>query len=277
MAQVLQDHPEGDDPKMKWNVGYNVAAGLPPTYGPGVLEEVKKTVSGSLLAWDPVKQEARWNVRLNKPFNGGILTTKTNLVFQGDTAGRFSAYDAETGDRLWSSLVNSGIQAAPSTYEIDGEQYIAIATGWGGSWGVTWGFAWEKDVAPDVGYVMVFKLGGEAEPPEFPEALVQKTPKAQPIEDSELISLGFQRYSDNCMVCHGPLAISSGVIPDLRWSFYSGDKELWDDVVMKGSLKDNGMTPFNEVFSQQDSEAIRAYVLDQAWLAVKNGDASAPE
>lgn len=276
MAQMMQDHPEGGTGKSKWNIGYNFAAGLPTTYDAETLAAVRKSVSGSLVAWDPVAQEAKWTVRHEKPFNGGVLTTKSNLVFQGDTAGRFSAYDAETGERLWSKLVNSGIQAAPSTFELDGEQYVSIATGWGGSWGLNWGFAWEPAVAPDVGHVVTFKLGAKGAAPEVFEAYMDRTPKAKPMGDAETLALGFQRYSDNCMVCHGPLAISSGVVPDLRWSYLSGDAEMWNDVVMKGSLTDNGMTAFDKVINVEDSEAIRAYVIDQAWLAVKNGDAQAP-
>jgi hypothetical protein len=72
------------------------------------------------------------------------------------------------------------------------------------------------------------------------------------------------------------MAISSGVLPDLRWSAQSADAESWSNVVMDGMLTDNGMVSFKKYITPAEAEAIRAYVLDQGWLAVKNGDAEAP-
>lgn len=79
------------------------------------------------------------------------------------------------------------------------------------------------------------------------------------------------------MVCHGPLVVSSGVLPDLRWSYQTADKASWNDVVMDGALTDNGMVSFKNYLSADDAEAVRAYVMDQSWLAVANGNAKAPK
>ncbi|GIR82606.1 MAG: hypothetical protein CM15mP84_03540 [Cellvibrionales bacterium] len=57
---------------------------------------------GSLLAWDPVKAEPRWAVPFALPLNGGVLSTDAGLVFQGNKFGDLVAYDAETGEQLWS-------------------------------------------------------------------------------------------------------------------------------------------------------------------------------
>ena len=276
MVQVIQDAPENTTKNPKWNLGYNLAAGVPPVYPAGTLDAVKATASGKLLAWDPVTQKEVWSVDHARPMNGGVLSTASGLVFQGKTDGEFAAYNAKTGDKLWSQQVNSGIQAAPSTFEIDGEQYIAIATGWGSAWGVTFGALWDKTVAPDVGHVVVFRLGGTGAVPEFMGSTIERTPKTASFGSEAQKALGYQRYNDNCMVCHGVLVMASGVTPDLRWSQVSADPELWDEVVRGGSMSATGMVAFDEQLTPEESEAIRGHVLDQAWLAVKNGDAKAP-
>ena len=276
LVQQVQDEPENVTKNMKWNIGYNLAAGIPPSYPKGTIDFIKSTASGKLLAWDPVTQKEVWSVDHETPMNGGILTTNSNLVFQGKTDGVFAAYNASTGEKLWSQQVNSGVQAAPSTFEIDGEQYIAVATGWGGSWAVNLGVYWDEAVAPDVGHVVVFKLGGEGAVPEFTPSNIERSPKTASFGNEAQLALGYQRYNDNCMVCHGALVVASGVTPDLRWSQTSADKRLWNEIVMDGTLSERGMLSFKNQLSEEDSEAIRAHVIDQAWLAVNNGDAKAP-
>jgi PQQ-dependent dehydrogenase (methanol/ethanol family) len=276
MAQMIQERPGGEKPELKWNVGYDLNAGLPPTYPAGTLPAVRKTITGSIVAWDPIKHEARWTVNHAKPFNGGMLATDTNLLFQGDTMGSFRAYDATNGKELWSMNLKSGVQAAPITYELDGEQYVAVATGWGGSWALNWGFAWDKAVAPDVGRVFVFKVGGTGKVPDPMRSNVEMTPKAPAFGTPAQISAGMRHFSENCMLCHGPLAVSSGVVPDLRWSGIASSDAAWKAVVLDGILKGNGMVSFSKQLTPAEAESVRAYVLDQAWLAVKNGDAKAP-
>lgn len=276
MQQLIEPRPGGPKESLKWNLGYNFAAGLPPTYPKGALQQIRAGITGALVAWDPVKQEARWTVNYPKPFNGGLLVTDTNLLFQGDTMGTFYAYDATSGKELWKMNLKSGIQSPPITYEIDGEQYVAVTTGWGGSWALNWGLAWDNPVPPDVGRVFVFKIGGKGAVPEPMNIAVQATPKAESFGTQQQVMAGLQNYSENCMVCHGPLAISSGVVPDLRWSGVTANKDTWTQVVLAGILKNNGMPDFSKQLTPEEAETIRAYVLDQAWLAVKNGDAEAP-
>ncbi len=95
----------------------------------------KSPAFGRLLAWDPVKQKEAWRVEHVAPWNGGTLTTAGNLVFQGTADGRFVAYNATTGEKLWESPTGTGVVAAASTYMIDGKQYVSIAVGWGGVFG----------------------------------------------------------------------------------------------------------------------------------------------
>ena len=64
-----------------------------------------------------------------------MLATAGDLVFQGNGTGEFVAYGADNGSKLWAFPAQTGIIAAPMTYAIDGEQYVAVLAGWGGGVG----------------------------------------------------------------------------------------------------------------------------------------------
>ena len=100
----------------------------------GTATTFKADVKGYLIAWDPVRQKEVWRANYLGPWNGGILTTGGNLVIQGNAAGFFSAYRADNGEKLWSTSAQSAVMAAPITYEIGGEQYVAVLSGWGGAY-----------------------------------------------------------------------------------------------------------------------------------------------
>ena len=55
-----------------------------------------------------------------------------HLVFGGEPSGRFNALNAETGDQLWQFQCGSGHHSSPSTYSVDGRQFVVVPTGWGG-------------------------------------------------------------------------------------------------------------------------------------------------
>jgi len=271
LPQLFQDEKTPSDPEAYWNIGYSLSAGVPVDFPAGTVGAFRSLNQGWLIAWDPVEQKARWAVDHGAPWNGGILTTKTGLVFQGKMDGDVVAYDASTGDKLWSQNVNSGALSGLSSYEIDGEQYIAITTGWGTSYALSAGYSLPNPVTPDVGRVVVFKLGGAAEIPAPLESAVETTPKTEAFGDKAMLEAGLHHYSQNCLLCHGPLAISGGVLPDLRWSYVAGSRNEWIDVVINGSLAENGMVSFKEQISEEEAEAIRAYVIHQGHLSVKNG------
>jgi len=273
VPQIFQDEVIPRDPDAYWNLGYNLAAGVPPVYPAGAIDALRKGNQGFLLAWDPVKQKAAWSVPHDGPWNGGVLATSGGLVFQGTIKGEVIAYDAASGEALWSRGVNSGALSGISTYELDGEQYVALTTGWGSSWALSAGYGFERAVAPDVGRVVSFKLGGKESLPDPLEAMSDRTPKGEKFGTPEMLASGLLHYSQNCLTCHGPLAISSGVLPDLRWSYAAGDTHEWEDILMNGSLKENGMVSFKEQLTAEQANSIRAYVLDQAHLAVANGEA----
>ncbi|HEX2562176.1 PQQ-binding-like beta-propeller repeat protein, partial [Phenylobacterium sp.] len=207
---------------------------------------------GRLLAWDVAAGRPRWSVRLPQPWNGGVLATAGGLVFQG--AGKdFIAYSAKDGARLWSYAAGNGIIAAPATYELDGVQYVAVMAGWGGAGGV-------NGIEPRrPGRLLVFKLGGTAKAADYPP--VEPRPpldKTLAVASSADPARGRVLYARYCGHCH-----SGGYLPNLRQSPMVLEPTGWKAVVHDGALKQNGMAGFSRFINEEDSEAIRAFVLTQ--------------
>jgi alcohol dehydrogenase (cytochrome c) len=88
---------------------------------------------GELQAWNVNDKTEAWTKTYPKSMNWGpVMTTAGNLVFLGGTNDRmFRAYDATSGDPLWEFKTNSGIIAPPSSFEVDGTQYVSVVSGWG--------------------------------------------------------------------------------------------------------------------------------------------------
>ena len=150
---------------LAWNTGVDFNAGSLPQ-DEAVKAQIKAGLKGHLAAWDPVAQREVWRVQYEHPWNGGALSTAGDLVFQGDALGEFAAYDARTGAKLWSVATGTGILAPPVTYEVGGEQYVAIEVGWGGAFGLAAGeLARDAHIATNAPRVFAFKLGGTAAMP----------------------------------------------------------------------------------------------------------------
>ena len=143
-----------------WNLGLDFLANAFPD-DKAQIKGLKAMFRGQLIAWDPVAQKARWTVEHPYFWNAGIMSTAGGLVFQGNGEGELVAYDAANGAKLWSYKTENGIVAAPSTYEIDGEQYVAVMVGYGGG-APTSASAVLRDRPRLPGRLMVFKLGGKA-------------------------------------------------------------------------------------------------------------------
>jgi alcohol dehydrogenase (cytochrome c) len=117
---------------------------------------------GSLKAIDPTTGEWKWEYKNEAPLWGGVMTTAGGLVFFGTPEGEFKALDDETGAELFSFQTGSGIVGQPVTWDQDGEQYVAVVSGWGGAVPL-----WGGEVANKVNYlnqggmVWVFKLPKE--------------------------------------------------------------------------------------------------------------------
>ncbi len=247
-----------------FNTGIDFAAAAMPA-DPKVRAGAMAATRGALIAWDPVAQQERWRVAFKGPWNGGVLATGGGLVFQGNAAREFVAYDAVSGAKLWSSSVQTGITAAPVTYSIKGEQYVAVLAGWGGIWALAPGILSEvAGPVRNVSRLLVFRLGARAQLP--PESPVPRPPLDPPATTGtpEEIAEGAQQYARFCGGCHGDAAYGSTVLPDLRRSALIADSKAWASVVHEGARRNQGMVSFASVLNAKQIEAIRHYVIRRA-------------
>ena len=239
-----------------------VAAGLPQD--PQIKKAILGSIKGHLVAWSPVKQTEAWRVDHPGPVNSGTLSTAGNLVFQGTGLGQFEAFRADTGAKLWSAPTQSGVIAGPISYSVNGAQYVAVLVGWGGVWSLAAGeVALQNPRMVNVPRMLVFKLGGKDNLPPAPEfkAPVLHPPPAT--ASAAVVKKGEALYQGYCSNCHGDVAVSGGVLPDLRYSS-ALSSDLWFDIVSGGSLKSSGMVSFANELSHEDQEAIRSYVILRA-------------
>lgn len=84
---------------------------------------------GNISAVDYNTGRIAWQVKTEQPMIGGALATAGGLIFAGEGNGFFKAYDAATGSELWRFQAGAGVNAPPSSYTVDGRQYIAVAAG----------------------------------------------------------------------------------------------------------------------------------------------------
>ncbi|MBX7494326.1 PQQ-dependent dehydrogenase, methanol/ethanol family [Qipengyuania sp. 6B39] len=260
--QYYAHDPDWEPGETGFQLGIDVSGGAIPA-DQAIRDATKAALNGALVAFDPVAGEVRWKVPQSSPTNGGTLATAGNLVFQGTSTGQFKAFTADTGQELWSFATQTGVLAAPITYAIDGEQYVAVLVGWGGVWDVSAG-ALGGGITPNVSRLLVFKLGATGElPPLKPTPALVLDPPA-PEGAPEQVALGAKLYANSCSVCHGVSAVAGSLNPDLRHSASLGKKDLWQQVVHDGLLAENGMVAWNKQFSREEIEAIRLYVLKRA-------------
>lgn len=213
-----------------------------------------------LLAWDPVARKPAWEQREGTS-RAGVLTTAGNLVFQG-SGQNFKAYRADTGELIWSTDAQTGIVAAPASYSVDGEQYVAVVAGSSGFGASYW--------APNYARLLVFKLGGSARLPEK-IAYTPRTLNPPPnFGDAAMLAKGESRYNEHCASCHGNNGRVSSLFPDLKYAPALNSPELFRAIVIDGIWQDNGMVSFKDQLSLDDAEAIRAYVVSLANEAKNN-------
>jgi alcohol dehydrogenase (cytochrome c)/quinohemoprotein ethanol dehydrogenase len=215
------------------------------------------------MGWDPVARAPRWRyVDPQNAGNGGTLATGGNLVFAGGGQGEFIAYRADTGERVWSFTAQTSIAAGPISYEIDGEQYIAVAAGRG----------LQPYYQPNYSRVLAFKLGGTAKLPPPIEYVAPVLDPPASTASAELIARGATVYGQNCVQCHGN---TIGTFPDLRTSPALGNADLFKAIVLDGALAANGMVSFAEALDADAAEAVREYVVTLAIEAKAAEDAAA--
>ncbi len=228
-----------------------------------VLDQVKAaedtTRSESLLAWDPVNKKVAWKFPDGGP-DGGTMSTP-DLVFQGTRTGYFNVHDARTGKKLKSIFTGTGIMAAPTTYSIDGEQYVVVMAGYGGA--ETSGYL--ADAAffqyENKGRIIAFKLGG-GETPLPPKQKHIEAPAPPDIKIKEdLIKRGSALYEFYCEICHGKFGDRhTSQHPDLS-KLPEAKHMLFNDILLKGILAENGMANFSNSLSEADVEAIHHFLL----------------
>jgi alcohol dehydrogenase (cytochrome c)/quinohemoprotein ethanol dehydrogenase len=250
-----------DAMKLAPNYGIDVvAAGMPQD--PKIKKAILGSVKGKLVAWNPVEQKAAWAIERPGPWNGGVLVTAGNLVFEGTASGNFEAYRADNGDKLWSFPAQTGVMAGPVTYEVSGEQYVAVLAGWGGVFPLAAGeVSFNSGRVRNISRVLVFKFGGKASLPPT-QAMEQPQLTALPNPASPAtIRQGEKLFQSYCAGCHGDVAVSGGVLPDLRRSSTLTDDATWFETVLRGDLQSKGMVSFAKELSRNDAVAIRSYVI----------------
>ena len=228
--------------------------------------------NGRLIAWDPIARKARWSITLRYPYNGGTLVTAGNLVFQGTAEGAFTARRATDGQLLWSLPVISTTQAPPVTYLYQGKQYVLLPVGASGD---------VRDV-PEYGdppsangpsRLIAFALGAEGT---VPRGVIEKPPQPEPprqFGSPALIARGSALYKRNgCILCHGMQmeVEAGGTVPDLRYVPQAIHTD-WNRIVIEGELEAAGMPSFKGALSTNDAQAIRAFVIEQAWKLYQSG------
>jgi len=114
-----------------------------PYWGASVVVDAEDT-RGFVKAFDASGNEA-WRWESNWPISASVLATAGDLAFVGEPSGEFHAFHARSGDPLWHFQTGSGHHSSPTTYSVDGRQFIAVPVGWG---------AWVEGFAPGM-------LGGQ--------------------------------------------------------------------------------------------------------------------
>jgi len=112
---------------------------------------------GYLKAIDPLTGKTKWENPSDIPRFSGVLSTGGGVVFSGQLTGEFEAFDADTGKKLWHYQTGSGIEGQPITWQQDGVQYVAVASGIGGVYSLFSGDARLAAIPPG-GSLTVFAL-----------------------------------------------------------------------------------------------------------------------
>ncbi|HMM75517.1 MAG TPA: PQQ-dependent dehydrogenase, methanol/ethanol family [Gammaproteobacteria bacterium] len=249
-----------------YNLGIHFDAGALPE-DDRKAGEIAQTIVGALTAWDPIAKKPRWRVELQDVWNGGALTTAGNLVFQGTNRGMLNAYRADTGEKLWSADAQTGIHAAPISYAIDGQQYIAVSAGSGTALALPGGQLASHSLPPNRSRMLAFALNGSASLPAA-ETIERRIAEDLPAvtADAAALASGKTLYHAYCSRCHGDNAVSGNVIPDLRYA--TADTHAhWQAIVHDGQLQANGMMAFDKWLNADQIAQIQQYVLSRAHAA----------
>jgi len=248
-----------DDPNWKYKLGFwNVAVDF-DTDAPSNLD----LPQGGLIAWDPVNRKRIWGVNHINEYNGGTLATAGDLVFQGNGEANFIAYEAESGKKLWSYFTGTAIIAPPVTYHANGEQFISVLAGWGGSVGLRNAPSGIAAEYFQEGILYTFQLGGKGRRPELIKHPRTKLtgPEIKIALDEESAKSGESLYKEHCSKCHGLVDGKAGVIPDLATS-PPEMHQIWQQIVGEGILAGSkGMPQFKDRLTTKEISLIQHFVV----------------
>ena len=217
---------------------------------------------GVLIALDPATQQVVWRVPMPGMWNGGVLATAGNLVFQGRCDGKFVAYSSDNGRELWSFDAQVGIVGAPITYSIGDMQFVVVVVGYSGGTGAERGTLWTA--RGQRRRVLAFGIKGPSV--NLPNAAKEEV---VPLSDSDFHpdtrseQWGELVYEENCIICHGNQAIAGGAAPDLRASPIILSRSTFRHIVIEGALLEQGMPKFEEL-SDEAVENLRQYLRARA-------------
>lgn len=234
-------------------------AGQPPVRAESVLR-----------AWDPLARKVVWESPPQPWWSGGLLTTAGGLVFQGSTDGEFRAFDAATGQLLKTLRTGLAMLAPPMSYAVDGEQYVAVLAGLGGSESAYFPAQSAALTHHNPETLFVFKLdGGPVELPPLRQAPVRQPAPAPVRASAATLKHGAELFYHHCARCHSYRG-SPGAYPDL-WNMAPGAHANFKAILLGGALAYAGMAPFDDIFSEADTEAIHAFIVDDQLAMLAEG------
>jgi quinohemoprotein ethanol dehydrogenase len=222
-----------------------------------------------LKAYDPAAGKIVWTSRAMPFWSGGVTTTGSGLVVQGSADGVLTVYDGKTGQVVHRIDIGTGIMAAPMSYEIGGEQYLAVAAGFGGAMNAAFLPGWVARERENNPRLLVFKLGGTGKlekPPRLTDTPLVPAPtryRGTPVQ----VARGQSLYGANCARCHSDYQAPGGY-PNL-WKMSGETHDAFVRIVVEGAFSDAGMASFKDVLSARDIADIHAYLAEPVTVQSK--------
>jgi quinohemoprotein ethanol dehydrogenase len=227
---------------------------------------------GFVVAWDPIQAREVWRIPVGNSRSGGTLVTAGDLLFTGNPlAKEFAAYSATDGKPLWRTSAQTGVMAGAISYQVDGEQYVAVVAGGNANPGGNANY-----YSPNYSRLLVYKLGGTAALPPIVAPPIQVLNPPAAFGTQAQLTHGAQLYDRFCGTCHGAEAHSSGMFPDLRYSGALQNTDAFQAIVLGGALKQNGMVSFKSALPPADAEDVRAYIVGRAIWSETHAGTVAP-
>jgi quinohemoprotein ethanol dehydrogenase len=229
-----------------------------------------------IRAWDPVARKIVWEHETStgiRGYDGGIASTAGNLVFQGRGSGGLWVYAADTGKVLKVIETGSHIMAAPTVYAVNGEEFVAVQVGYGGT-AIAAGAIPPRSAAvlfENTNRIIAFKLDGGAVPTPPMRVIEPFEKPPEQLASRASVDAGEIKFVEECSRCH---TLGLSTTPDLR-KLNPGLHQLFKDIVLHGALAPAGMERFDDILSETDVENIHAYLIDQGWQGYRSQEAAA--